>query len=246
MKNGIFYSLALSTVLLSACDISSGQDEDAGTGSTAGDQADYNSYVEAREDALTVSDELAKNGAEVLDAAPTDDTAQMRGTYAISADNAFSTELVGDMTMNVDFGNETVSGSLSNNYLDGDGTGESQVTELDGNVSFRGTLDLDPNGGFYDVTNTTPWQLEASGTGTLTDSETTTSLGTEYRLDIDLHGDFYDTSDIVDTVPGVGDLGDIAAGGIIEGNLDVTTDGDTVIYDITDESGFFVYELDAE
>jgi hypothetical protein len=244
MKNGIFYSLALSTVLLSACDISSGQDEDAGTGSTAGDQADYNSYVEAREDADTVFN--LTNTTEVLDAAPVDDTVQLSGDYNIRADNALNTELVGEMTMNVDFGNETVSGSLSNNYLDGDGTGESQVTELDGNVSFRGTLDLDPNGGFYDVTNTTPWQLEASGTGTLTDSETTTSLGTEYRLDIDLHGDFYDTSDIVDTVPGVGDLGDIAAGGIIEGNLDVTTDGDTVIYDITDESGFFVYELDAE
>lgn len=243
MKNGIFYTLALSTALLSACDISSGQDEDAGTGSTAGDQADYNSYVEAREDARTVF-RLADTS-EVLDAAPTDDTAQMRGTYTISADNAFSTELVGDMTMDVDFGNETVSGSLSNNYLDADGTGESQVTELDGSVSFRGELDLAPNGGFYDATNTGPWQLEASGTGTLTDSETTTSLGTEYRLDIDLHGDFYDTSDI-GTVSGVGDVGDVAAGGMIEGNLDVTTDGDTVIYDITDQSAFFVYELEDE
>ena len=243
MKNGIFYSLALSTFFLTACDISSGQDENAGTGSTAGDQAGYNSYVAARNDALAVLNRL--DTSEVLDAAPADDTVQLNGTYAINADYATSRELVGDMTMNVDFGNETVSGSLTNNFLDADGTAESQVTELDGSVSFRGHLDLDPTGGFYDTGNDGPWQLEASGAGTLTDSETTTSLETEYRLDFDIHGDFYDASDI-GTVAGVGDVGDIAAGGIIEGNLDVTSNGDTLIYDITDESAFFVYELEDE
>jgi hypothetical protein len=256
MKHTILYSLALSASFLSACDVSTGTEEDVNSGSNAGDQANYNDYVDARNDAISILNETDITTA--ITEAPTNDTASLQGTYVINAVDAFDDSfdapddprLVGDMTMNVDFGDETVSGTLTNNFLDDDDTAESEVIELDGSVAFAGTLDLES--GFYDSTNTEQWQLEASGTGTLTDSETTTKSGVDYRLDIDLNGNFYDTS-AIGNVPGVGDLGDVAAGGLIEGNVDVTTNGDTVIYDITDSeiygtgddsSGFFVYELE--
>ena len=249
MKHTILYSLALSASFLSACDVSTGTEEDVNSGSNAGDQAKYNEYVANRNDAISVLDEIDTTTA--LADAPANDTASLQGTYAINSTESFGTALVGDMTMDVDFGAETVSGSLTRNFLDPDGTAESEVTELDGSVNFAGTLDLD--GGFYDSTNDDPsWQLEASAVGTLTDSTTDSVNDIKYRLDIDLYGNFYDTSGL-DNVPGVGDLGDVAAGGLIEGNVDVTTNGDTVIYDITasdlydedgDSSGFFVYELE--
>ncbi|MBU2869047.1 hypothetical protein [Pacificibacter marinus] len=247
MKHTFLYSLVLSVSFLSACDVSTGT---VNSGSSAGDQASYNEYVANRNDAISVLDELDTTTA--LAEAPENSTASLQGTYAINSTESFGTALVGDMTMNVDFDTATVSGSLTNNFLDEDGTDESNVTELDGSVNFTGSLDLDPTGGFYDSTNTDQWQLEASGAGTLTDNETAASGGATYRLDVDLYGNFYDTSGIGD-VDGVGELGDVAAGGLIEGNVDVTTDGDTVIYDITgselygtgdDSSGFLVYELE--
>lgn len=260
MKHTLLYSLVLSVSFLSACDVSTGTEDDSvDTGSTAGDQADYNEYVVNRNDALSVLDEFESDAeleAALLEDAPENATASLQGTYAINAiDEAFDgvgPRLVGDMTMDVDFGDATVSGSMTNNFLDPDATDESKVTELNGSVNFIGSLDLDASGGFYDSTNTDQWQLEASGTGTLTDNETAASSGAEYRLDIDLYGNFYDTSDI-GNVAGVGELGDVAAGGLIEGNVDVTTNGDTTIYDITDSelygkdddsSGFLVFELE--
>jgi len=250
MKHTLLYSLVLSVSFLSACDVSTGTEDDVNSGSSAGDQANYNEYVANRNDAISVLDDLDTTTA--LAEAPANDTASLQGTYAINGTEPFDTTLVGDMTMTVDFGEATVSGSLTNNFLDEDGTAESEVIELDGSVNFAGSLDLDPTGGFYDSTNTDQWQLEASGAGTLTDNETAASSGATYSLDIDLNGNFYDTSDI-GNVAGVGELGDVAAGGLIEGNVDVTTDGDTVIYDITgselygtddDSSGFLVYELE--
>jgi len=265
MKHTLLYSLVLSVSFLSACDVSTGTETDAeddvNSGSSAGDQANYNEYVANRNDAISVLDEFESDAdleAALLEDAPENATASLQGTYAINAidetfdddDDDDDTRLVGDMTMDVDFGDATVSGSLTNNFLDSDATDESKVTELDGSVAFAGTLDFDD--GFYDSTNTDQWQLEASGTGTLTNDETAASTGAEYRLDIDLYGNFYDTSDIGD-VAGVGELGDIAAGGLIEGNVDVTTKGDTIIYDITNSelydedggsSGFLVYELE--
>jgi hypothetical protein len=246
MKNSILYSLALSVTFLSACDISSGTEEvTVDPGSTPADQANYNDYVANRNDALSVITEL--DTSTELSEVPENDTASLQGTYGISADDAFEAsditdgELVGDMTMDVDFGAATVSGSLTNNFLDEDGTGESKVVELDGEVSFTGTLDLDD--GFYDSSNTDVWQIAASGTGTLTDSTTDASNDIEYRLDTDMYGNFYDASGIGD-VEGVGTVGDLAAAGVFEGNIDVTTDGDTIIYDIEDSSAYFVYELE--
>lgn len=252
MNKSILYTLALTVSFLSACGLPTDDEDtaDGYTGSTPSGQASYNVYVANRNDAISGLDELDTTA--VLADAPANDTARLEDTYAINSTESFGTALVGDMTMNVDFGAETVSGSLTNNFLDRDNTAESEVTELDGKVSFTGSLDLDPNGDFYDSTNTKTWQLEASGKGTLTDSATETVSSTQYRLDFDLYGNFYDTSGL-GTIAGVGTIGDVAAGGLIEGNVDVTTDGDTVIYDITnselydedgDSSGFLVYELE--
>lgn len=241
MKNGILYSIALSTVLLSACE-PIGEEGDFG-GSTPFDQARYNDYVDARNDANTVFEDPDMGG--TLGAAPLDNTAQLQGAYGINTIAANGPSLVGEMTMNVDFGNETISGSLTNNFLDPDGVDESEVIEVDGSVNFSGNLDLDPSGGFYDSTNEDKWQFESATTGTLVDNVSSTSEAINYRLDIDINGNFYDASGIGD-VDGVGEVGDVAAAGLIEGNIDVTTAGDTTLYDIKAGSGFLVYELENE
>lgn len=206
----------------------------------ARDQAQYNTYVDARNDAIAVDNNVFS--ADLLQAAPADDTAQLNGAYQISANDALETDIVGEMRMNVNFGNNTVSGSLHNNYLDPDGTIEGTVHELDGSVAFSGNIDMDPTGGFFDSTNTRRWQLEAAGADTLTDTPVGGNQETNYRVDVDLNGYFYDASG-VGNLAGVGEVGDLASGGQIEGNLDITSAGDTKIYDITSGS-YFVYELE--
>lgn len=206
----------------------------------ARDQAQYNAFVDARNDAATVGARILST--DKLTAAPANDTAQLNGVYALKASSVLTPSVVGEMQMNVDFGANTVSGSLHNNYLDSDGTSESSVVELDGSVGFAGNIDMDPAGGFLDSTNTTRWQMEASGADTLTDTPVGGDTATTYRVDIDLNGDFYDTS-AIGNLAGVGEVGDLASVGQIEGNLDVTSAGDTTIYDVT-AGAYFVYELE--
>lgn len=231
MKYLTLGTIAVSTLLLAACDDTSAAEE-------AFDQAKYNQYVDARNDAATVDTQVFAT--DLLTAAPADDTAELVGAFSISSDG-ISNDLVGEMTMNVDFGDETVSGSMTNAFLDPDGTDESRVTELDGSASFSGSIDMDRDT-FYDSSNTNAWHIEASSTGTFTDISTAEdATGTTYRVDVDINGDFFDTSTL-GTIAGVGDLGDIASEGMIEGNIDVTTTTDTLIYDVTSGT-YFVYEL---
>ncbi|MDO6725608.1 hypothetical protein Q4544_01565 [Cognatishimia sp. 1_MG-2023] len=210
----------------------------------ARDQAQYNAFVDARRDAITVdlNVDTSASSSDLLSTAPTNDTAQLNGAYTLNADSAISPRIEGEMRMNVNFGNNTVSGSLHNNYHDPDHIGESSVVELDGSVGFSGNIDMDPSGGFVDSTNTTRWQMEASGADTLTDTPVGGDTATIYRVDIDINGNFYDTS-AVGNLAGVGEVGDLASAGQIEGNLDVTSAGDSTIYDITSGS-YFVYELE--
>jgi major membrane immunogen (membrane-anchored lipoprotein) len=229
MKNVTFYSLALCSLILSAC----GETDDA-----ISTQEAYDSYIEGRQDALSVA--LLTDSNNTLTSAPANDTAQMNGTYAISADSFSNSELVGDMSMTVDFGNETTSGSMTNNYLDPDGTGESEVTPVNGSLQFSGDIDL--GSGFVDTDNSTTWQIDAEGSGTLSASDAT-DITTTYGVNFDLNGDLYDTSSIGE-VTGVGEVGDVASAGLIQGSIDVTTDDATTLYDIdSDGSVYFVYEL---
>jgi hypothetical protein len=253
MKYSIPTTLTLCTLLLSACGGTTEIDDIDGP-SDVTDQANYNTFVEARSDAVAIND-LANYIDDPLTAAPANDTATLNGAFNIASDGLASDQsIAGEMTMNVNFGAETVSGEFHNTFLDPDGTGESRVKELDGSVGFSGNLDLASDGGFFDFDNEN-WQLEASGTGSLVDSGSSAEGDeTTYSLDVDIHGNFVDTSGL-GTVAGVGEIGDLGAGGQIQGNLDITTADDTILYDIdaaddpsiytpsTDESAFFVYEL---
>lgn len=224
-------TIAVSVVLLAAC-------EDSGATEEAFDQAKYNQFVEARADAQTVDTQVFAT--DLLTAAPANDTATLVGAFSIGS-GGLPNDLEGEMSMDVDFGAETVSGSFTNAFLDPDGTDESSVVELDGSASFSGSIDMDRDT-FYDSGNTQAWHIEASSTGTFTDVSTEDeATATTYRIDVDINGDFFDTSTI-GTVGGVGELGDIASEGMIEGNIDVTTTTDTTIYDVTD-GWYFVYEL---
>jgi hypothetical protein len=241
MKYSIPTTLALCTLLLSACGEAT---DDIDGASDVTDQANYNAYVAARNDAATIN-ALVNSIDDPLTSAPANDTATLSGAFNMSSDGLAADQLIaGEMTLEVDFGAETISGELHNTFLDADGSGESNVTELDGDIELSGNLDLTPGGGFYDFGNDEKWQLEASGTGSLVDSGSSAEGDeTTYSLDVDIHGNFVDTSGL-GNVAGVGDIGDIGADGQIQGNLDITSADDTTLYDITDDSsGFFVYEL---
>lgn len=229
MKYHILGTIAVSTVLLTACEDSTATDD-------ALDQANYNAFVDERNDAVSVLELVDEDV--LLDAAPADDTLELSGVYTITASPTGS--LVGEMSMDVDFGNETVSGTFSNSYLDPDGTDLSSVTELDGTVTYSGSIDMDRDT-FYDSSNEGPWHIEGSSSGTFSDvTSDDDAVATTYRLDVDINGDFVDTS-AVGVVDGVGEIGDISSVGVIEGSLDVTSTTDTTIYDVS--SGvYFVYE----
>ncbi|RPE66306.1 hypothetical protein EDD53_2006 [Pacificibacter maritimus] len=240
MNASLLTSLTLLSVVLSACTMVPAEEA---IDESAFDQVKYNRYVDARNDAISVDARVT--AADRLSATPTDETATLNGAYAISTYNGTESgptpDLTGEMRMDVDFGAGTVSGTLHNSYTDYDYSGETHVNELDGSVGFSGSIDMDPEGGFYDSLNSTQWQIEADGAGTFVDSPPNSDEAITYRLDFDINGDFFDSSS-VGTVNGVGEVGDLASGGMIEGNLDVTSDNDSLIYDIT-SGEYFVYEL---
>lgn len=245
--------VGLSALVLSGC---AAIEED----SAAGDQALYNAFLAARGDSDTVfAAYLAANGIDLealleleedgelttaeiaallptLSTAPASSTAQMAGAYKITASGLNST-IAGRITMDVDFADGTTSGVLHNSFLDADGTADSSVVELDGNVGFNGNVDL--TDGFHDANNVN-WQVQAAGEGTLVDATDTAETSTDYRLDFDLHGDLLDVS-AMGEIGGVGDVGDVASYGEIDGNIDVTSADDTTLYDVS-SGEYFVFE----
>ncbi|MCA0041989.1 hypothetical protein [Celeribacter litoreus] len=184
---------------------------------TTGDQsrqAAYESYNVARESAYEDASQGAALGTAALNnLAASNSTASMAGAYEMVVASLLSDPIVGEMTMNADFGKGTVKGNLSNSYIDGSPGAHTvdDVAVLTGTVSYSGTIDNDPDVGDA--------QVVAHGDGIFTDADT----GTGYDLYLDIDGNFY-------RYGAAGEL--IGVTGGFEGNIDVTTDGSAVLYDI--------------
>lgn len=221
--------VGVSALFLSACEVVEIE--------SAADQALYNTFLAARSDTVAVDAAFTTANIPVITTAPTQNMAQMTGVYAVASTELGNT-IAGQMEMNVDFANGTTSGRLHNNFIDDDGTADSSVIALDGEIAFNGNVDLTT--GFYDSANSRTWQLQATGRDTLSDTTSTATTSTDYSVDVQLHGDFYDSS-VIGSVAGVGNIGDLASQGQIDGNIDITSVDDTTIYDISSGS-YVVYE----
>jgi hypothetical protein len=124
-------------------------------------QPTYDRYIDARNDAAGIS-----AGTQAL---PTNDSVTMNGAYEIvSADLLGTNTIVGEMRMTADFGNETVDGTMHNNYIDMNGS----ASKLTGEVAFSGNI--------IDGTS-----MKAHGDGILT-----TVADDDYDMFVDLEGAF--------------------------------------------------------
>ncbi|PTQ68525.1 hypothetical protein [Celeribacter persicus] len=110
--------IALSCLTLVACGESTDEESGSGGGVT-GNQPDWNRYEENAVAADSVAADMS--AATRVDTAPTQDTASMSGVFAadtIASTGGIPGTMVGEMTMEADFGEGTVEGKLYNTFLD--------------------------------------------------------------------------------------------------------------------------------
>ncbi|WP_417268397.1 hypothetical protein [Celeribacter baekdonensis] len=227
MNISTFTGLSLIVFSLAACGTAGG---DADSNSSGTSQSDYETY-NAAHDAITDKDLVATASALGTAAANArSDTVEMSGIYGIQSDALLGTDaILGEMSMTANFGNDTVSGAMTNNFIAFDGANgahsEGSVEPLSGSMAYSGTISGNTAVSHFD--------------GILTRTD-----GTQYDLYVDMEGTFY-------TVTG-GVLSELGAIGNFEGNITVIGDATGTIYDLTDgydfdsrsgnETGFVVCE----
>ena len=156
MKTKMIFTTMAAAALLSAC---------SETDAPSTPQPTYDRYVDAREAAARIV-----GGNQAL---PTNDRVTMNGAYEIISSDLLGTDsIVGQVRMTADFGNESVSGSLHNNYVDQDGSAE----QLEGVVTFSG-----------DIENGTSMVAHGDGILTTVDDQ-------DYDMFVDLSGSFGNSS----------------------------------------------------
>ena len=213
MKLSTFASLAATTALLSACGAPVDEDAETSSGSIPGSsQADYETYNDARDSIDDITSQVALGTAA---AEARSDTVELTGIYGIDVDDLLSTDaILGEMSMTADFGNDEISGEMTNNFIAFDDANGAHtagtVSPLSGTLTYAGTITGDG--------------LEAHFEDTLT-----TADGVVYSLYVDMTGTFYTISD--------GTVTELGAIGNFEGNV-ISSENSTDIYDLTDTYDF--------
>ncbi|MBU0643184.1 MAG: hypothetical protein KJ731_10970 [Alphaproteobacteria bacterium] len=227
MNISTFTGLSLIVFSLTACGTAGGDSDSNSSGTSQSDYETYNAAHDAITDAGLVASAVAL-GASAADARS--DTVEMSGIYGIQSDDLLGTDaILGEMSMTANFGNDTVSGSMTNNFIAfGDTSGahtEDSAEPLSGSMTYVGTVSGDGITSHFD--------------GILTRVD-----GTQYDLYVDMTGTFYTVTD--------GTLTELGAIGNFGGNITVVGDTSGKIYDLTDgydfdsrsgnETGFVVCE----
>lgn len=239
MKNFSAVALAMSCLMLVACGESGtgGSEDDTHGGVTQG-QPDWDSYEESKVEAEaleSVANISSQPWNTRVDTTPTQDTASMRGVFsfdtgAVEAATGVNRSIVGEMTMEADFGAGTVSGQLHNTFVDYG----SEHDPLSGSLSYQGDVEI--AAGETDLTtrndeNPINTDINANGGASLTSGD-----GTTYNVLLDVFGDVHE-------IPVVGDGQIVAVDGLLEGNVTLTdADGitDPTVYDL--DGAYFVHE----
>lgn len=210
-------------IALTAC----GTAGDGNNGGVTGGQGDFNQYEENLETAADIAAGIRSTSR--LDVAPTQDTASMSGVFAIDTTSitplGIPGELVGEMTMNADFGNSTVSGQLHNTFLDYGSTQD----PLTGSMQYNGDIEVvagETVSSGIDGVAPQYTDVDAHGEATFTAPD-----GTTYNVFADLFGDVHEVPDLDPTTPDP----ILAVNGLIEGNVTITDPDDAtnpLIYDM--------------
>jgi|GEM_PF-6210380 hypothetical protein len=227
--------IALSCLTLVACGESTDEESGSGGGVT-GNQPDWNRYDENAEAADGVAADMS--GTTRVDTAPTQDTASMSGAFGIQTDAVEAASgkvgaIVGEMTMEADFGEGTVEGKLYNTFLDYGSTHD----PLTGTVNYDGTVTIasgETDSTVLDGAVPDNTDIIANGTQTLTAPD-----GSSYNIYLDIFGDVHE----IPNDPVVAGNPITVVDGLLEGNVTIT-DADSVtdplIYDI--DGTYIVHE----
>jgi len=213
MNISTFTGLSLIVFSLTACGTAGGDSDSNSSGTSPSDYETYN----AAHDAIT--DAGLRASAVPLGTAAADarsDTVEMSGIYGIQSDDLLGTDaILGEMSMTANFGNDTVSGSMTNNFIAFDDASgahvEGSAEPLSGSMTYVGTVSGDGITSHFD--------------GILTRVD-----GTQYDLYVDMTGTFYTVTD--------GTLTELGAIGNFGGNITVVGDATGTIYDLTDAYDF--------
>lgn len=210
----LFLSLAACSTATTA-DLAGGIGSGGSGGGTGGSdggefQVAYEALNDSIDSAKTLNDSFLA-GTEALNNANVvarGDTVTMNGVYAMKIDELLrdNDSLLGQMSMTANFGADTVSGSLTNNFFAfNDNSGqhtEGNVEKLTGDLTYTGTISGE--------------ELYSRFGGVLTRVD-----GTQYRLLVDMFGNFYALNG-----------GSLIALGRFEGSATVVGATDGVIYDL--------------
>lgn len=200
MKHSKLIAFTVASLALTACGTPNNVTED---------QEKFDNYEAARFEAETAADAFSNTTR--LSAAPAEDSASMAGYFDTNM-------IVGEMSMQADFGAGEVSGKMHNAFVE---LTDGVVSPLDGSIQYSGDLKVRPGALDEDTLNAaipTNTDIVANGSDSFEDVE-----GNTYNMYVDLFGDFHRVG------------GDLAVDGKMRGNITYTASGsktdETIYYD---------------